>query len=156
MRVQLVFLLACFLQLQVAAFGTSEKTNGSEPELKLVLEENYELFKRQHIAKGMVATACTSEMKRRDINNKSCKEKHTFIAEEEEDVVAVCRDKGEYMSENHLTRSERDFRIIVCKHMKKAKKGPCQYTGQQRTARIVMKCKTLPVHYEEDVATFEG
>uniref|UniRef100_A0A3B3V731 Ribonuclease A-domain domain-containing protein n=1 Tax=Poecilia latipinna TaxID=48699 RepID=A0A3B3V731_9TELE len=129
----------------------------------LVLEEDYELFKRQHIAEGMDATACTSEMKRRTINNKSCKEKHTFIAEKEEDVVAVCRDQGEYMSENHLTRSERDFEVVVCKHMKKAKKGPCQYTGQQRTARIVMKCKTchdilttLPVHYEKDVVTFEG
>ncbi|XP_008427833.1 angiogenin-like [Poecilia reticulata] len=134
----------------------SEKTNSSEPKLKPVLEENYELLKRHHIAEGMDATACTSEMKRRNINSKSCKEKHTFVVDKEEKVVAVLRDKGEYMSENHLTRSEEDFEIVICKHMKKARKGSCQYTGQKRTARIVMKCKTLPVHYEKDFETFEG
>ncbi|MEQ2255851.1 hypothetical protein ILYODFUR_018148 [Ilyodon furcidens] len=155
MRIRPVYLLVCFLQLQVAA-SISNKTNSCKPKEESTLEKDYEKFKSQHMAQRMAPTDCTSEIKQRNINGKrSCTATNTFILDDEKDVLAICENQGEYLNESHLTRSENTFQTVVCKHMKKNRKGSCQYTGQLRTSRIVVKCTTLPVHYQEDILTFE-
>lgn len=149
-------MLVCLLQLQAAGSNTSEKINSPVQNEELALERDYETFKRHVISNGMKATDCTSEIKQRKINMKSCKETHRFIIATEKEVLDICSDQGKYLNKGHLTRSERDFPVIICKLGKKAKKGQCQYTGQKLTKKIDVSCKTLPVHYQDDILTFEG
>ncbi|KAK9967228.1 hypothetical protein ABG768_001636 [Culter alburnus] len=109
--------------------------------------QNYEAFKRKHVAPGMRAKDCTAVIENRRINRYGpCKQTNTFIIAAEAQIKEVCiSGKGD----GKTYKSNTYFYVIDCTFDKK-EWNSCKYKDDvnPKVTQITLTCEGgVPVHY---------
>ncbi|XP_014831944.1 PREDICTED: ribonuclease-like 3 [Poecilia mexicana] len=145
-------LFLCLLLLEFSLSKPLNETNIFEP--GKVTFERYNKFKVQHIDKKMTVQKCTAVIKQKNIYGKDngCKATNTFILADPNEVKSICEGEGDYLHKSHLTKSKRQFSVVVCTLTKGARKPRCEYEGKLHRNRFVLvQCSGVPVQYAENI-----
>uniref|UniRef100_A0A8C0GHB4 Ribonuclease A-domain domain-containing protein n=1 Tax=Chelonoidis abingdonii TaxID=106734 RepID=A0A8C0GHB4_CHEAB len=94
-------------------------------------------------------TYCNYMMRKR---NMPCKPINSFIHAPEENIKAICKEKGKLYKKN-IYKSKTAFNLTICKN--KTQNGQsCTYEEEKKTSKICVACNEehLPVHFENTTA----
>uniref|UniRef100_A0A3P9PAS9 Ribonuclease A-domain domain-containing protein n=1 Tax=Poecilia reticulata TaxID=8081 RepID=A0A3P9PAS9_POERE len=120
--------------------------------------ERYNTFKVQHIDKKMTVQKCTAVIKQKNIysNDNVCKATNTFILADPNEVKSICEGEGDNLCKSHLTKSKRQFSVVICTRTKCAQKLRCEYEGKlYRNRFVLVQCSGVPVQYAENILDVE-